>query len=119
MALDQRVRRLEQQIQILLKMQIQILSDTRERAVQTRTETFPKSWVRPKQTAAKYRHGRRHEIDGTALAGETVDVNPVGPPGDNEGIWLPGIGAVRGAGNRAIHSVCSNARIRRSGGRNK
>jgi hypothetical protein len=66
--LDQRLRTLEQQIQTFL--------NTRERAVQTRTETFPKSWVRPKQTTTKYRHRRRHEIDGTALAGETVDANP-------------------------------------------
>jgi hypothetical protein len=70
--LDQRLQRLEQQIQTLLNMQIQIL----DRAVQTRTETFPKSWVRPKQTTTKYHHRRRHEIDGTALAGETVDANP-------------------------------------------
>jgi hypothetical protein len=76
MALDQRLQRLEQQIQTLLDMQIQILANTRERAVQTRTETFPKSWVRPEQTTTKYRHRPRHEIGGTALAGETVDANP-------------------------------------------
>jgi hypothetical protein len=70
--LDQRLQRLEQQIQTLLNMQIQIL----DRAVQTRTETFPKSWVRPKHTTTKYHHRRRHEIDGTALAGDTVDANP-------------------------------------------
>jgi hypothetical protein len=89
MALDQRLQRLEQQIQTLLNMQIQILSDTRERAVQTRTETFPKSWVRPKQTTAKYRHRRRHEIDGTALAGETVDVNPAARRGTTNASGCP------------------------------
>jgi hypothetical protein len=76
MALDQRLQRLELQIQSLLNMQIQILSNARERAGQTRTETSPKSWVKPKQTTTNYRHRRRHEIDGTALAGETVDANP-------------------------------------------
>ena len=106
MALDQRLRRLEQQIQTLLntaptivpqqapiahppvdrvallqrlrtlEQQTQTLLNTRERAVQTGTVTFPKSWVRRKQTTTKYRHRRRHEIDGTALAGETVDANP-------------------------------------------
>jgi hypothetical protein len=67
MALDQRLRTLEQQIQTLL--------NTNERAVQTRTETFPKSWVSTKQTTTKYRHRRRPEIDGTALAGKTVNAN--------------------------------------------
>jgi hypothetical protein len=76
MALDQRLKRLELQMQSLLNMQIQILSNARERAGQTRTETSPKSWVKPKQTTTNYRHRRRHEIDGTALAGETVDANP-------------------------------------------
>jgi hypothetical protein len=81
MALDQRLRTLEQQIQTWL--------NTRERAVQTRTETFPKSWVRPKQTTTKYRHRRRHEIDGTALAGETVDANPAGRPGITKASGCP------------------------------
>ena len=106
MALDQRIRRLEQQIQTLLntaptivpqqapiahppvdrvallqrlrtlEQQTQTLLNTRDRAVQTATETSPKAWVRPKQTTTKYHHRRRHEIDGTALAGETVDANP-------------------------------------------
>jgi hypothetical protein len=85
MALDRRLRRLEQQIQTLLNMQIQIL----ERADQTRTETFPKSWVRPKQTTTKYHHRRRHEIDGTALAGETVDANPAGRRGITKASGCP------------------------------
>lgn len=79
--LDQRLQRLEQQIDTLLNMQIQILSNTRERAIQTRTETFPKSWVRPEQTTTKYRHRPRHEIDGTTLAGQTIDANPAAPGG--------------------------------------
>jgi hypothetical protein len=76
MALDQRLQRLEQQIQSLSNMQIQILSNARERAGQTRTETSPKSSEKPKQTTTNYRHRHRHEIDGTALAGKTVDANP-------------------------------------------
>jgi hypothetical protein len=80
-ALDQRLRTLEQQIQTLL--------NTRERAVQIRTETFPKSWVRPKQTTTKYRHRRRQEIDGTALAGETVDANPAARRGITEASGCP------------------------------
>jgi TolA-binding protein len=70
LAVDQRLRTLEQRLQTL-EQQIQTLLDTRERAVQTHTETSPqpKSWVTPKQTATKYRR-RRHE------AGETVDANP-------------------------------------------
>jgi len=75
-ALDQRLQRLERQIDTLLNMQIQILANTRERAAQTRTDTFPKSWVGREQTTTKYRQRRRHEIDGTALAGGTVDANP-------------------------------------------
>ena len=71
MALDQRLQRLEQQIQTWWNMQ-----NTRERAVRTPTETFPKTWVRQKQTITNYRHRRRYEIDGTALAGKTVDANP-------------------------------------------
>jgi len=74
-ALDQRLQWLERQIQTLLDMQIQILLNTRERAAQTPTKTFPKSWVL-NQTTTKYHHRLRHEIDGTALAGETVDANP-------------------------------------------
>jgi len=73
--LDQRLQRLELQIQSLLNMQSEILLNTRKHAVQTRTETFPKSWVSAKQTTTKYRYRRRHEIDGTALAGETVGPN--------------------------------------------
>lgn len=75
-ALDQRLQRLEQQIETLLNMQIQILSNTRERAAQTRPEAFPKSWVRPEQTTTKYRHRPRHEIDRATLARQTVDANP-------------------------------------------
>ena len=70
-ALDQRLQRLEQQIETLLNMQIQ--SNTHERAAQTRT--FPRSWVRPEQATTKYRHRSRHDNDGTALAGGTVDAN--------------------------------------------
>ena len=76
MTLNLRLQRLEQQIQSLLNMQIQNLSNARERAGQTRTETSPKSSEKPKQTTTNYRHRRRHEVDGTALAGETVDANP-------------------------------------------
>ena len=75
-ALDQRLHRLERQIDTLLNMQIQILSNTRERASKTHTETFAKSWVGLKQTTPKYRHLRRHEIETTALAGEAVNANP-------------------------------------------
>ncbi|MBV8358407.1 MAG: hypothetical protein JO189_10785 [Deltaproteobacteria bacterium] len=81
--LDQRLQRLELQIQSLLNMQIEILLNTRKRAVQTRTETFPKSWVSPKQTTTKYRYRRHHEIDATALGGETVDANPAAQRGTN------------------------------------
>jgi hypothetical protein len=81
LGLDQRLQRLELQMQTLLNMQVEILSNTRKRAVQTRTETFPKSWVGPKRTATNYRHRRRHEIDETALAGETVDPNPAAQRG--------------------------------------
>jgi len=72
-ALDQRLRTLEQQIQTL--------SNTGERPVQTLTEKFPTSSVRLKQTTTKYRHRRSHEIDGTALARETVYANPGARPG--------------------------------------
>ena len=82
MALDQRLRTLEQQIQTLL--------NTRERAVQTRTETTPKSWVRLKQTTTKHGHRGRHEIDGTALARETVDANPGAHPGITKASGCPG-----------------------------
>ena len=82
MALDQRLRTLEQQIQTLL--------NTRERAVQTRTETTPKSWVKLKRTTTKYGHRRRHEIDGTALARETVDANPGAYPGITKASGCPG-----------------------------
>jgi hypothetical protein len=89
LVLDQRLQRLEQQIETLLNMQIQILVNTRERAAQTRTETFPKSWVRPEQTTTKYHHRRRHEIDGTALAGETVDANPAARRGITKASGCP------------------------------
>jgi hypothetical protein len=79
--LDQRLQRLELQIQTLLNIQIEILLNTRKRAVQTRTETFPKSWVSPKQTTTKYHYRRRHEIDGSALARERVDPNPAAQSG--------------------------------------
>jgi hypothetical protein len=82
MALDQRLRTLEQQIQTLL--------NTRERAVQTRTETTPKSWVRLKQTTTKHGHRGRREIDGTALARETVDANPGAHPGITKASGCPG-----------------------------
>ena len=75
-ALDQRLQRLEQQIQTLLNMQIQSLSNARERAGRTSTETSPKPSVTPKQITTKYRHRRHHETDETALVGETVDANP-------------------------------------------
>jgi len=88
-ALDQRLQRLEQQIDTLLNMQIQMLVNTRERAAQTRTETFPKSWVRPEQTTKKYHHRRRHEIDVTALAGETVDANPAPARGITKAFGCP------------------------------
>jgi hypothetical protein len=88
-ALDQRLQRLEAQIETLLNMQIQILLNTRERAAQTRTETLPKSWVRLNQTITKYRHRRRHEIDGTALAGETVDAHPPARPGVTKASGCP------------------------------
>ena len=88
-ALDQRLQRLEQQIDTLLNMQIQMLVNTRERAAQTRTETFPKSWVRPEQTTKKYHHRRRHEIDVTALAGETVDANPAARRGITNAFGCP------------------------------
>jgi hypothetical protein len=89
-ALDQRLQRLEQQIDTLLNMQIQILVNTRERAGQTRTETFSKSWVTSKPTTTKYRHRRRHENDGTALAGETVDTNPAARRGIMKAFGCPG-----------------------------
>jgi hypothetical protein len=88
-ALDQRLQILERQIDTLLNMQIQILENTRERAGQTRTKTFPESWVRPKQTTTKYHHRRRHEIDGTAPAGETVDANPAARPGITKAFGCP------------------------------
>jgi len=70
--LDKRLRTLEQQIQTFL--------NTRERAVQTHTETSRKPWLRPKHMTTNYWH-RRHEIDGTALARETVDAHPAARPG--------------------------------------
>jgi hypothetical protein len=75
-ALDQRLQRLELQIQTLLDVQIQILSNSGKRAVQTRTEIRPKSWVVPKQATAKSGYHRRHEIDGTAFPREALDSNP-------------------------------------------
>jgi hypothetical protein len=88
-ALDQRLQRLEAQIETLSNMQIQILLNTRERAAQTRTETLPKSWVRLNQTTTKYHHRRRHEVDGTALAGETVDANPAARRGITNAFGCP------------------------------
>jgi TolA-binding protein len=87
-ALDQRLQRLEQQIETL-NVQIQILSNTRGRAAQTRTETFPRSWVRLKQATTKYRHRPRQEVDGTALAGETVDANPAARRGKTNAYGCP------------------------------
>jgi len=87
-ALDQRLQWLERQIQTLLDMQIQILLNTRERAAQTPTKTFPKSWVL-NQTTTKYHHRLRHEIDGTALAGETVDANPAARRGITNAFGCP------------------------------
>ena len=87
-ALDQRLQWLERQIQTLLDMQIQILLNTRERAAQTPTKTFPKSWVL-NQTTPKYHHRLRHEIDGTALAGETVDANPAARRGITNAFGCP------------------------------
>jgi hypothetical protein len=75
MALDQRLQRLEQQVQTLSDIQIQLLN-TRKRAAQTRIETFRRSWVAYDPKHAKYRDRPRHEIDGTALTGETVDAHP-------------------------------------------
>jgi hypothetical protein len=89
MALDQRLQRLEQQIQTLLNMQLETLVKTRERAVQTRTETFPKAWVRPKQTYTTDRHRRRHEIVGTHLAAETLDANPEAGQGITKAFGCP------------------------------
>jgi hypothetical protein len=64
----------------VLDQQFQTLSNTGERSVQILTETFPKSSVL-KQTTTKYRHRRRHETDGTALARGTGYVNPGARPG--------------------------------------
>jgi hypothetical protein len=89
MALDQRLQWLERQIETLLNMQVQILLNTRERAVHTRTETFPKSWVRPDQTTTKYRRRPRHEIDGSTLAGQTVDANPAARRGITNAFGCP------------------------------
>jgi hypothetical protein len=88
-ATDQRLQRLEMQIETLLKVQIQTFLNTREPAVHTRTETFPKSWVRPDQTTTKYRHRPRHEIDGTTLAGQTVDANPAARRGITNAFGCP------------------------------
>jgi hypothetical protein len=71
--LDQRLRTLEQQFQTFL--------DSREHPIQTHAETFRKPWVRPKQTTTNYYWHRRHETDGTALAGEAVHVSPAARPG--------------------------------------
>jgi hypothetical protein len=70
--LDKRLRTLEAQIQTFL--------DTRERAIQTHTETLRKPWLRPKHMTTNYWH-RHHEIDGTALARETIDAHPAARPG--------------------------------------
>jgi hypothetical protein len=106
--LDQRIRTLERQVQTLSnaapttapqqppiavpsqdsadrkaldQQQIQTLSNTDERPVQTLSEKFPTSLVTLKQATAKYRHRRRHEIEGTAVARETGYANPGGRPG--------------------------------------
>jgi hypothetical protein len=88
-ALDQRLQRLEQQIKTLLNMEIPILLNTRERAAQTHTEKFPKSWVRSKQATTKYRHRPRHKIDRTALAGESVGANPAARRGITNAFGCP------------------------------
>jgi hypothetical protein len=106
--LDQRIRTLERQIQTLSnaapttapqqvpialpsqdfadrkaldQRQIQTLSNTGERPVETLSEKFPTSSVKLKQATTKYRYRRRHEIDGTALARETEYANPGARPG--------------------------------------
>jgi hypothetical protein len=106
--LDQRIRTLERQIQILSnaapttapqqpptsispqdfadrkaldRQQSQTLSNGGERPVQTLSENFPTSSVTLKQATTKYRHRRRHEIEGTAVARETGYANPGGRPG--------------------------------------
>ena len=106
--LDQRLRTLEQQIQTLAntapttapqqppiavpsqnsadrkaldQQQIQTLSNTDERPVQTLSDKFPTSSVTLKQATTKYRHRRRHESDGTGLARETEYAKPGARPG--------------------------------------
>ena len=108
MALDRRLRTLEQQIQTLAnttpttapqqppiavpsqnsadrkaldQQQIQTLSNTDERPVQTLSDKFPTSSVTLKQATTKYRHRRRQEIDGTALTRETGYAKPGARPG--------------------------------------
>jgi hypothetical protein len=63
------------------RQQIQILSNAGEFPVQTLSEKFPTSSVKPKQATTKYRHRRRHEIEGTALARETGYADPGTRPG--------------------------------------
>jgi len=86
--LEQRLQRLERQIEAI-NMQMPILLNSRERAAQRLTEKFSRSWVRSKQATTKYRHRPRHEIDGTALAGETVDANPVARGGITNAFGCP------------------------------
>jgi hypothetical protein len=85
-ALDQRLQRLERQIET---MQIQIWANIRERAAQSRKETFSKSWVRTKQATTNYRYRARHEIDGTAFAGEPVDANPAARQATTNALGCP------------------------------
>jgi hypothetical protein len=106
--LDQRVRTLERQIQTLSnaapttapqpppiavpsqdsvdrkaldQQQIQTLSDTDERPVQTLSDKFPTSSVTLKQATAKYRQRRHHEVEGTPAAREAGYANSGGRPG--------------------------------------
>jgi hypothetical protein len=65
----------------LYQQQIQTLSDTDERPVQTLSDKFPTSSVKLKQVTTKYRHRRRHEMQGTAVARETGYASPGGRPG--------------------------------------
>jgi hypothetical protein len=106
--LDERIRTLERQIQTLSnatpaaapqqppiavpsqdfadrkaldQQQIQTLSNAGELPVQTLSDKFLTSSVKLKQATTKYRHRRRHEIEGTAVARETGYANPGGRPG--------------------------------------
>jgi hypothetical protein len=63
------------------QQQIQTLSNAGELPVQTLSDKFLTSSVKLKQATTKYRHRRRHEIEGTAVARETGYANPGGRPG--------------------------------------